>query len=205
MKRGGKWEPDSEESEDEWKGSESEESEGEDVTLKCKVKEQKRGGGRGRRSSRGSRGGSRRTTRTTSRHTYGPPKSANATADSTKPDAGGSSNSTSNATAATASEDGTMTPDASFIQIDRTLNRYQKNRIEKTVNAIVKVADVDGNGKINWEEALAIFKKGVYKSNPKIKDADFKKLQKMYRKVFEKFDADNSGELDKKELKAVVK
>ena len=202
MKRGGKWEPDSEESEDEWKGSESEESEGEDVTLKCKVKEQKRGGGRGSRSSRGRRG---RSSRKTTKHTYGPPPSANATADSTTADAGSSSNSTGNATAATASGDGTMTADASFIQIDRTLNRYQKNRIEKTVNAIVKVADVDGNGKINWEEALAIFKKGVYKSNPKIKDADFKKLQKMYRKVFEKFDGDNSGELDKKELKAVVK
>lgn len=85
------------------------------------------------------------------------------------------------------------------------MNRYQKNRVAKTVAAIVKMADVDKNGKINWKEALAIFKKGVYKSNPKIKDADFAKLKKMYRKVFEKFDADKSGELDKDELKEVVK
>ena len=90
-------------------------------------------------------------------------------------------------------------------QVDKSLNRYQKNRVEKTVKAIIKAADEDKNGLINWSEALAIFKRGVYRSNPKIKDADFKKLKKMYRKVFDKFDEDKSGELSKKELNKVVK
>lgn len=136
---------------------------------------------------------------------HGPPPAHNATANATAPAAGNYTNSTGNATAANVSNEAPMHDDYSYVQVERTLNRYQKNRVAKTVNAIVKVADVDNNGKINWNEALAIFKKGVYKSNPKIKDADFKKLQKMYRKVFEKFDTDKSGELDKNELSEVVK
>ena len=73
------------------------------------------------------------------------------------------------------------------------------------MKAILKAADEDKNGLINWKEALSIFKRGVYKSNPKIKDADFKKLKKMYRKMFDKFDKDKSGELNKEELYEVVK
>ena len=98
-----------------------------------------------------------------------------------------------------------MEAEYSYIQLEKSLNRYQKNRIEKTVKAIIKAADEDKNGLINWKEALSIFKRGVYKSNPKIKDADFKKLKKMYKKVFNKFDTDKSGELDKKEIYEVVK
>ena len=79
-----------------------------------------------------------------------------------------------------------MSADYAYVQVERSLNKYQRTRVEKTVNAIIKVAEKDKNGKINWKEALAIFKKGVKKANPNITDADFKNLKKMYRKIFNK-------------------
>ena len=72
-----------------------------------------------------------------------------------------------------------MHDEYSYLQVEsdkKALNSYQKKRVAKTVKAIIKVADKDKNGKINWEEALAIFKKGVMKSNPNIKKHEMEKL-----------------------------
>jgi len=118
-------------------------------------------------------------------------------------------NTTANATAANVSGNSgnsTMSADYAYVQVERRLNKSQRNRVEKTVNTIIKVSDKgEKDGKIDWKEALAIFKKGVKRGNPNITDADFKKLRKMYRKIFNKFDKDNSGDLDKEELRKVVK
>ena len=35
-------------------------------------------------------------------------------------------------------------------QVEKSLNRYQKDRVEKTVKAIIKAADEDKNGLIDW-------------------------------------------------------
>jgi Ca2+-binding EF-hand superfamily protein len=75
---------------------------------------------------------------------------------------------------------------------------YRLNETEFSM--AVKVLDADGNGSISYDEFLSWWQSNDRFQQLKLDDARLEKLQK-YLGVFNKFDKDGSGSLDRDEIR----